>query len=267
MILLRSLLFNAAFYVTTLVQMIVYTPFYFLAPRDAAWWVPKTWAKVNLWLLDRIGGVRSEVAGQENLPDGGYIIAPKHQSAWDTFAFLPWIPDALYILKRELMWIPLFGWYVAKMRMIPIDRGKRSVALKKAVKEARAKMAEGRQLLIYPEGTRRPPGAEPAYKYGIVELYVQLNVPVVPVAHCAGLYWPRRRMLRYPGTIRARFLPPIPAGLPREEFQARLQAETEAACDAYLVEAATGANPPPMPETAIRRLQELGVDTSGLPRR
>lgn len=267
MILLRSLLFNAAFYITTLVQMIVYTPFYFLAPRRAAWWVPKTWAKVNLWLLDRIGGVKSSVTGQENLPDGGYIIAPKHQSAWDTFAFLPWIPDALYILKRELMWIPLFGWYVAKMRMIPINRGKRSVALKKAVKEARAKMAGGRQLIIYPEGTRRPPGAEPAYKYGIVELYVQLNVPVVPVAHSAGLFWPRRKMLRYPGTIHARFLPPIPAGLPREEFQARLQAETEAACDAYLVEAATGPNPPPMPKTAIRRLEELGVDTAGMPRR
>ena len=114
---------------------------------------------------------------------------------------------------------------------------------------------------------REPPGAEPAYKYGIVELYVQLNVPVVPVAHSAGLFWPRRKMLRYPGTIHARFLPPIPAGLPREEFQARLQAETEAACDAYLVEAATGPNPPPMPATAIRRLEELGVDTAGLPRR
>ncbi|PHP65541.1 1-acyl-sn-glycerol-3-phosphate acyltransferase [Zhengella mangrovi] len=267
MILLRSLLFNAAFYVATIVQMIVYTPFYFVAPRKKSWWVPKTWARVNLWLLHWIGGVKSEVTGQENLPDGGYIIAPKHQSVWDTIAFLPWIPDALYILKRELMWIPLFGWYVAKMRMIPIDRGKRSVALKKAVREAREKMAEGRQLIIYPEGTRRPPGAEPAYKYGIVELYSQLNVPVVPVAHVAGLYWPRRKMLRYPGTIRARFLPPIPAGLPREEFQARLQSEIEAACDAYLVEAATGANPPPMPETAIRRLEELGIDTAGLPRR
>ena len=264
MLVIRSLAFNAAFYIVTLIEMIVFTPFYFLAPRRSAWFVPKFWARTNMWLLDRIGGVKSEITGQENLPEGSYIVAPKHQSAYDTFSFLPWIPDALYILKRELMWIPLFGWYVAKMRMIPINRGARSVALKKAVILTKERMKEGRQLLIYPEGTRRPPGAPPEYKYGIVELYAQLNVPVVPIAHVAGLYWPRRKFLRYPGTIKGRFLPPIPAGLPREEFRERLIAETEAACDALLVEAATGPNPPPMPETAMTRLKELGIDTTGL---
>ena len=264
MLVIRSLAFNAAFYIVTLIEMIVFTPFYFLAPRRSAWFVPKFWARTNMWLLDRIGGVKSEVTGQENLPEGSYIVAPKHQSAYDTFAFLPWIPDAIYILKRELMWIPMFGWYVAKMRMIPINRGARSVALKKAVILTKERMKEGRQLLIYPEGTRRPAGAPPEYKYGIVELYAQLNVPVVPIAHVAGLYWPRRKFLRYPGTIKGRFLPPIPAGLPREEFRQRLIAETEAACDALLVEAATGPNPPPMPKTAITRLKELGIETAGL---
>ena len=112
-------------------------------------------------------------------------------------------------------------------------------------------------LIIYPEGTRRPPGAEPAYKYGIVELYHQLGVPVVPVAHVAGLYWPRRKFLRFPGTIHARFLPPIPPGLGKEEFMTRLIGETEAACDALLIEAAEAKNPPPLPPTATKRLEEL----------
>ena len=131
------------------------------------------------------------------------------------------------------MWIPFFGWYIMKMRMIPVDRGSRSKALKAGGRRTKAEMARNpRQLIIYPEGTRRAPGDEPAYKYGIVELYAQLGLPVVPVAHVAGLYWPRRKFLRYPGTIKARFLPPIPPGLDKEEFMRRLIAETEAACDA-----------------------------------
>ena len=116
-----------------------------------------------------------------------------------------------------------------------------------------------RQLIIYPEGTRRAPGDEPAYKYGIVELYAQLGLPVVPVAHVAGLYWPRRKFLRYPGTIKARFLPPIPPGLDKEEFMRRLIAETEAACDAVAGRGGRGSpNPPPLPPTAVKRLKELG---------
>jgi 1-acyl-sn-glycerol-3-phosphate acyltransferase len=119
-------------------------------------------------------------------------------------------------------------------------------------------MAFDRQLIIYPEGTRRPPGDVPNYKYGIVELYAQLGVPVVPVAHVAGLYWPRRQFRRHPGTIKARFLPPIPPGLSREDFMARLIAETEAACDQLLIDAARGPDAPPLPPTAVKRLRELG---------
>ena len=260
MIAIRSFLFNVAFYVAIIVEMIVFTPYYFLSPPARAWWVPKFWARTNIWLQEKIVGTRFELSGQENLPDGSYILAPKHQSFFDAFAFLPWVPDALYILKRELTWIPLFGWYIAKMNMIPVNRGSRSVALKQAVNLAKQRMAErGRQLIIYPEGTRKPPGAEPAYKWGIVELYAQLDVPVVPVAHVAGLYWPRRKFLRYPGVLKARILPPIPAGLGKEEFLARLISETEAVCDELLVEAANSTNPPPMPPTAEKRLRELGA--------
>ena len=184
--------------------------------------MPKFWARSSLWLMDKIAGTKSEITGVENLPEGSFILAPKHQSFWDAIAFFPYLRDPLYILKRELMWIPFFGWYIAKMRMIPVNRGKRSIALKQVAIDTKREMAHDRQLIIYPEGTRRAPGDEPAYKYGIVELYSQLGLPVVPVAHVAGLWWPRRKFLRYPGTIKARFLTPIPAGLGKEEFMRRL---------------------------------------------
>jgi len=260
MLFLRSLAFNLALYATTIVEMIVFTPFYFLVERKRAWWAPKFWARSNLWLQKVLAGTKSEVTGQENLPAGAYILAPKHQSFWDTFALVPHIPDAVYILKRELTWIPFFGWYLAKMNMIPIDRGSPAKALRKVIVEARKRAEQGRQIIIYPEGTRRPPGAEPAYKHGIAEIYSRLDIPVVPVAHVAGLYWPRRKFLRYPGVIKARFLPPIPPGLPRAEFMARLIEETEKACDELLIDAARSKNPPPLPPTAVERLRTLGVE-------
>lgn len=258
MLQIRSLAFNFVFYTSLIVQMIVWSPLYFLSPRPRAWFVPKFWARSSLWLYEKIAGTRSEITGQENLPQGSFILAPKHQSFWDTMAFFPYLSDPLYILKRELTWIPFFGWYIMKMRMIPVDRGSRSKALKQVVAATKAELARNpRQLIIYPEGTRRPPGAEPEYKYGIVELYNQLGVPVVPVAHVAGLFWPRRKFLRYPGTIHARFLPPIPPGLGKTEFMARLIGDTEAACDQLLLEAASAENPPPMPPTAVGKLEKL----------
>lgn len=261
MILVRSLAFNIAFYASLIVQMIFWTPFYFLAPRHLAWFVPKFWSRTSMWLYRVMTGTKSEITGLENLPEGSFILAPKHQSFWDTIAFFPFLDDPLYILKRELTWIPFFGWYIMKMRMIPVDRGSRSKALKSVIKLTRAELDRNpRQLIIYPEGTRRAPGDDPNYKWGIVELYSELDLPVVPVAHVAGLYWPRRKFLRFPGTIKARFLPPIPPGLEKEEFMRRLVAETEAAVDALLVDAATSADAPPLPETARRRLGKLGVD-------
>ncbi len=261
MILVRSLAFNIAFYVNLIVQMIVWTPFYFLAPRRIAWFVPKFWSRSSLWLHRVIAGARAEITGMENLPEGSFILAPKHQSFWDTIAFFPYLNDAVYILKRELTWIPFFGWYVMKMRMIPVNRNSRSKALKQVVRATREEFDRNpRQLIIYPEGTRRAPGDVPKYKWGIVELYTELGVPVVPVAHVAGLYWPRRKFLRYPGTIRARFLKPIPPGLDKDAFMKRLIEETESAVDELLVDAARQPDAPPLPATAQRRLAELGVD-------
>lgn len=260
MIVLRSLAFNVLFYASLIVQMFFWSPYYFLVSRDRAWFVPKFWSRSSLWLMEKVAGTKSEISGMENLPEGSFILAPKHQSFWDTIAFFPFLKDPVYILKRELTWIPFFGWYIGKMRMIPVDRGSRSKALRAVTAAAKAEFARNpRQLIIYPEGTRRPPGAEPAYKYGIVEIYTQLGLPVVPVAHQAGLFWPRRKFLRYPGVIRARFLPPIPAGLGKDEFMRRLVGDTERACDEILVEAARQPSPPPLPDTAQARLKELGA--------
>ena len=262
MIAARSLLFNAALYVTTAIQMIVYTPFYFLVSRERAWWVPKTWARVNNWLLRTICGTTFSVEGAEHIPEGGCIIAPKHQSFWDTFTLLPWLRDPVIILKRELLFIPLFGLYLARMNMIAIRRSARRKALDQASDRAREEVLQnGRQLLIYPEGTRRAPGDEPLYKYGVTHLYHELGVPVVPVAWHGGLFWPRRRFRRYPGHIRVRVLEPIQPGLPKEEFSALLQERLEAASDELLLEQARDPIIPPFVGTARERVRQLTGQT------
>lgn len=264
MIFLRSLLFNALFYVSLIAQMILWSPYYFLAPRRQAWIVPKFWARSSLWLMRLVVGARLEIAGLDNLPDGPCILAPKHQSFLDTFAFVPYIPDAVYIVKRELTWIPLFGWYLAKMNMIAIDRAAGASALRRMLAAVKGRARENRQLVIYPEGTRRPPGAQPAYKHGVAQIYSALGLPVVPIAHQAGLFWPRRRFLRFPGVIKARILPPIPPGLSRDAFMQRLTGAIETACDDILAETALMPDPPPMPATARARLAALGVEIARL---
>ena len=258
MIALRSLVFNALFYITTAVQMIVYTPFYFLVDRKTAWWVPKTWSKVNNWLLRTICGTTFSIEGKEHIPDGACIIAPKHQSFWDTFSLLPWLSDPVIILKRELLYIPLFGLYLARMNMIAIRRSAKRKALDQAADRGREEVTgKGRQLLIYPEGTRRAPGAEPIYKYGIIHLYHELGVPVVPVAWNPGLFWPRRRFRRYPGHIRCRVLEPIPPGLDKEVFAETLKERLEAAQDELLLAQARDPVIPPFVATARERVEAL----------
>ncbi len=158
MLLVRSVLFNTAFYTNLIVRMIVLSPIYFLMPRKAAYRIPKAWAASCNWLMAKIVGATFEIEGLENVPEGGCIFAPKHQSAWDTVALLPWQRDPVYILKRELMWIPLFGWYAAKQKMIPVNRGARGKVMVDVMNRTKEEMANNRQLIIYPEGTRRPPG-------------------------------------------------------------------------------------------------------------
>lgn len=257
MIILRSILFNTLFYASLILQMILLSPYYFLAPRKKAFAIPKNWARSNHWLMEKVVGTTFTVEGLENIPEGGYILAPKHQSLWDTYALLPWLDDPVYILKRELMWIPIFGWYVARQKMIPVDRGARGKVMVKVMERAKQEMAAGRQLIIYPEGTRRPAGAEPAYKYGIARIYRDLDVPVVPVAMHPGLFWPRRKFLRFPGHFKVKILPPIEPGLDPDVFYETLVEKLEKASDALLIETVRDNPQVPLPSTAVQRLKEL----------
>ncbi|NKN37055.1 1-acyl-sn-glycerol-3-phosphate acyltransferase [Agrobacterium sp. a22-2] len=257
MLTLRSVLFNAAFYANLILRMIVLSPYYFLSPRKKAFSVPKNWASSSHWLMEKIVGTTFTIEGLENIPDGGYILAPKHQSFWDTYALLPWLNDPVYILKRELMWIPIFGWYVMKQRMIPVDRGARGKVMAAVMERTAMEMRNGRQLIIYPEGTRRPPGAEPHYKYGIARIYRDLQVPVVPVAMHPGLFWPRRKFMRYPGHFKVRILPPIEPGLDPDVFFERLMAVLEKASDDLLLETARDNPHVPLPPSAKARIAEL----------
>jgi 1-acyl-sn-glycerol-3-phosphate acyltransferase len=224
----RSLLFNVAFYLNTFIQIIFYMPL-LLLPRRYIWIAVRSWAAANHVLLKWICGIDHKIVGFENLPPGGIIVASKHQSAWETFTIAAMLPDPTFVLKRELQWIPLFGWYTLKARLIPVNRGTRQAALEQIAQGARDKMRDGRQIIIYPEGTRRPIGAEPTYKYGVAHLYGELNVPCVPVALNSGLYWPRRSLRFTPGTVRMEFLDPIMPGMDRLEFLKLLQDRIETA--------------------------------------
>jgi len=219
---LRSLAFNALFYLNTLVWLIIALPTFFM-PYGAIIAVAKAWARTNLILLRVVAGVDYEIRGLEKLPKGPLLVAAKHQSAWETFALLPLFSSPTFIMKRELQWIPIFGWLTIKGRMVPIDRGAGSQAMAKMAERARVELADDRQLIIFPEGTRRPPGAEPRYKFGVAHLYAAEGVPCVPIALNSGLFWPRRSIRRYPGTIIVEILDPIMPGLPKDEFFKHLQ--------------------------------------------
>ncbi|HYF53726.1 MAG TPA: lysophospholipid acyltransferase family protein, partial [Salinarimonas sp.] len=174
---------------------------------------------------------------RERIPAGGLIVASKHQSLWETFALFTVFDDPCYILKRELMWIPIFGWFTIKGGMVPINRRGGATALAAMNARARHEVRERRrQIIIFPEGTRRAPGAEPSYKYGVAHLYATLGVPLLPVALNSGLYWPRRRFIRRPGTIVVEIGEPIPPGLDRDVVFRELQASVEAMSGRLLLE-------------------------------
>jgi 1-acyl-sn-glycerol-3-phosphate acyltransferase len=235
----RSLVFNALFYVNIMVRMIVALPTLML-PYTFLRRVLRAYARSSLWLLRVVCGITVEWRGRDKLPQGSYIVACKHQSVWETFALFALLPDPTYVLKRELMWLPLFGWLATKARMIPVDRATRASALARMAAAARKEVVRGRQIVIFPEGTRRPPGAEPRYLPGVAFLYADSGLACVPVALNSGLFWPRRSLRRYPGTVLVEVLDPIPPGLARSTFMARLQGTLEEATARLVAEAKTG---------------------------
>ncbi|MGC1849536.1 MAG: lysophospholipid acyltransferase family protein, partial [Pseudolabrys sp.] len=183
-----------------------------------------------------------EIRGRENIPKGPIIVASKHQSAWETFALLPLLDNPVFILKRELQWIPIFGWLTIKGRMVPVRRGGGSQSLTDMIERARVELADNRQLIIFPEGTRRPAGAEPRYKIGVAHLYAAEGVSCVPIALNSGLFWPRRSLRRFPGTVIAEILNPIPPGLGKDEFFERLQNDLESATARLIAEGRANMN-------------------------
>ncbi|HEY4746560.1 MAG TPA: lysophospholipid acyltransferase family protein [Steroidobacteraceae bacterium] len=247
MIIIRSVVFNVLFYLILVPYLMVAMPT-LLLPRWGIIRLAQHWGRVNLHLLRIVCGITVEWRGLEKIPAGACLVAAKHQSVWETFALLTVFRDPTYILKRELLWLPLFGWAAWRARMIPVDRGGGKPALAAMAAHVRDALAAGKQIIIFPEGTRRPAGAEPKYKYGIAHLYGEGIAACVPIALNSGLFWPRRQFLRYPGTITVEILDPIAPGLPIDEFFERLQRDLEAATARLIAQgrrdiAAAGAGP------------------------
>jgi len=247
---IRSIAFAAAFYVATAIFLLLGS-WLLLAPRSWAMEGLRLHGLTCLWLLKIICGTRIEVRGHEKLPQGACLVVAKHQSAWDTFALVPLFKDPAIVLKDELKWIPFYGWFCVKFEHILVKRDRAAAALKALIADAQKKSAQGRQIVIFPEGTRRAPGAEPDYKPGYVALYEGLGLPLVPLALNSGLFWPRRSWRRYPGTIVVEILDPLPPGLKRAEVRRTVEARIEEASRRLIAEAMASPNPPPMPATGV----------------
>ena len=231
---IRSALFVALFNAWTLVLGILYLPLLACPPKVVAG-PAKFWVRGCFVLLRLLCGLSYRVEGE--VPRGAALVASKHQSTLETFAFRLILDDPAVILKRELLRIPIFGWYLGKTGVIAIDRAAGMKALKEMVKGAEAAVAEGRQVLIFPEGHRQEVGAEPNYHTGVAMIYAGLGLPCVPVALNSGLFWGRGSLSKRAGVVTIRFLPAIPAGLDRKTFMERLQAAIEPASTALAAEA------------------------------
>jgi 1-acyl-sn-glycerol-3-phosphate acyltransferase len=227
-IFLRSLVFNILFYVVFVFWALVALPT-FLMPRAAMLKVAAWWARTNILLMRLVCNIKVEFRGVEKIPKGPLIVASKHQSMWETISLLRFFTAPFFVLKRELTFIPLFGLFLIKTRMVAIDRSKGGRALLAVIRRAAEEVKHGRQFVIFPEGTRTAPGASPQYKAGVGLIYTDCGVPCLPVALNSGLFWPRRTFMRYPGTLVVEFLDPIPPGLKREEFLLRMQSMIEEA--------------------------------------
>ena len=201
----------------------------------------RAWARGSLWLARVLLGIRYEIRGQENLPanmqESPVIIACKHQSTFETILFNIVVPRPAIVLKKELLNLPFYGWYSRRMGAIPVDRKGKTAAMRRMLRTAEAAVAQGRPIVIFPEGSRTAPGVKGMFHPGVAGLYRHLTLPVVPVALDSGLYWPRRQMVKKPGTIVVEYLPAIPPGLPRPEFMDTLAARIDTGTDQLLQQA------------------------------
>ena len=235
---LRAFAFNIVFWVGTVAFGIAGLPF-LLTPRRTAMRFGRFWAQASLAALRLIVGLDGEVRGRENIPRGACLIAMKHQSMWDTLMLPPLLGDPAVVIKRELKFVPFYGWYATRAGSIFIDRKGGAGALRRMIAAAKRAIADGRPVVIFPQGTRTAPGqpvAEHPYQPGIAALYRELAVPLVPAAVNSGLYWGRRAFLKRRGRIVVEFLAPIPPGLPRREVMGTLESRIEEATAALEAE-------------------------------
>ena len=231
MSLLRSLLFVVLVVTSMVVAAVGFLPV-LLFSRRAAGSVTRWFAGYILALLRPLCGVTVRITGLEHLRGGPVLIAAKHQSALETYVLTARLPDASFVLKREIVRVPLVGWYIAGIDPIAVDRGAGASALRSMVKGAKAAAAQGRSIVIFPEGTRTRPGQRAPYHPGVAALYGELGLPVVPMALDTGHVWPRKSLVKHPGTATLAFLEPIPPGMPRRAFLALLEERIEAGCRA-----------------------------------
>ncbi|WP_273146241.1 lysophospholipid acyltransferase family protein [Oceanicaulis alexandrii] len=230
---LRSAIFVVWMYGLMLVMGLLCAPF-LLGPRSGVKACMRLYLALVFGGLHWICGIRYEVRGREHLPEGGALIASKHQSMFETLAFWAILDDPAIILKKELSYLPVFGWYAMKLKNIKVDRAAGAKALRNMLKQARERASEGRQVVIFPQGTRLEPGEHDTYKPGVIGLYNAMKTPCVPVALNSGLYWPPHGFVRKPGLIIVEFLPAIEPGLSKDAFMTELQTRIETASDALL---------------------------------
>ena len=231
----RALAFNFAFFAWTAIVGMIGLPF-LAAPRAAVMRFGRFWARSVLVLLRVVVGLDHQVRGLDRVLGGGCIIAMKHQSAWDTLILPVVLGDPACVVKRELLSVPFYGWYAARAGSIAVDRKAGAGALRRMVAAARPVAAQGRPIVIFPEGTRVAPGAHLPYQSGVAALYQALALPLVPVAVNSGLFWGRRSFVKRPGRIVLEFLEPIPPGWSRRRLMPELERRIETATAALLRE-------------------------------
>jgi 1-acyl-sn-glycerol-3-phosphate acyltransferase len=236
MVVLRSILFNLVFFIHSLLWFLALIPITFL-PRRVLMRASKLWSRSSIFIHRVLTGARIEFRGVERIPKGPLLVISKHQSAWETIALLQFFEDPTFILKQELLSLPLFGWYLRKTKQIPIDRERGGAALLALGIKTKEAINENRQILIFPEGTRRPIDAAPEYKPGIARLYTKLNTPALLVALTSGLAWPRDSFWHYPKPIIVDFFEILPPGLPGSAFLEQVSSKIEARTQALLIEA------------------------------
>ncbi|SEP01833.1 1-acyl-sn-glycerol-3-phosphate acyltransferase [Nitrosovibrio sp. Nv6] len=219
----------------TLLQVVI-TPFYFLIVFAAfplhplkRYRITSGWAHLMLFLLRIICGIRYRVIGMENIPHVPSIILSKHQSAWETLAFQQIFPPQVWVLKKELLLVPFFGWGLAMTSPIAIDRSSKKAALKQVVEQGKDRLKKGFCIVVFPEGTRIAPGKKGRYGIGGAWLATHTGAPVIPVAHNAGRFWGRNALIKLPGTITVSIGVPIdPAGMEPADLNARVESWIEA---------------------------------------